>query len=194
METNFGCSPATSRMLRKPCAVSARASRSTSSTRQRHAQDRVVAREAAVFAVVDALVGKVERREQADDLAEALLGQRLRAPAHRLQQFAGGGRNQGGKIAQGKMGLSQDFACHVGRGGQAALEQAVQRQGIELSDKAPHSSSDATHGPLRLDKVVVKTPRLLSSLRIPSSITVPPGGGLPSFVGCSRRVHLSKNF
>ena len=31
-DTNFGCSPATSRMLRKPCALSARASRRTSST------------------------------------------------------------------------------------------------------------------------------------------------------------------
>ena len=37
---------------------------------ERHAQDRVVAREAAVGAVVDALVGKIKRREKADRLAE----------------------------------------------------------------------------------------------------------------------------
>jgi hypothetical protein len=44
-------------------------------------------------------------------------------------------------------------AAQARSGGQAALEQAVQRQGIELSDKAHHSSSNATHAPLRLDKL-----------------------------------------
>ena len=60
-------------MLRKPCALNASRLAFHLLQRQRNAQDRVVAREAAVFAVVDALVGKVKRREQADDLAEALL-------------------------------------------------------------------------------------------------------------------------
>ena len=47
--------------------------------RERHAQNGVVAREAAILAVVDALVGKVERREEPDDFAEALLGDLLGA-------------------------------------------------------------------------------------------------------------------
>jgi hypothetical protein len=66
---------------------------------KRHAQNRVVAREAAVFAVVDALVGKIKRREQPDDLAEALLRQLLRAAAQRVPAIpAAGRRNQRGEI------------------------------------------------------------------------------------------------
>ena len=45
--------------------------------RKRHAQDGVVPRKAAVLAVVDALVGKVKRREKSDDFAEALLRELL---------------------------------------------------------------------------------------------------------------------
>ena len=67
----------------------------------------IVAREAAVFAVVDALVGKIERREQPDDLAEPLLRERLRAAAHGLQQLAGGGRNQLREVRQRKFILRQ---------------------------------------------------------------------------------------
>ena len=47
--------------------------------RERHAQDRIVAREAAVFAIVDALVREIERREEANDFAEAFDGERMRA-------------------------------------------------------------------------------------------------------------------
>ena len=57
---------------------------------ERHAEDGVVAREAAISAVVDALVGNVQRREESNDFAEALLRERLRTAAKRLQQFAGG--------------------------------------------------------------------------------------------------------
>ena len=48
--------------------------------RQGHAQNWIVARKAAILAVVDAFVGKIQRREQADDLAETLLGQLVRTP------------------------------------------------------------------------------------------------------------------
>src|SRR5439155_26533769 len=56
--------------------------------RERHAQNRIVAREAAVLAVVDALVGEIERREEAEDYAESLLSQGPRAPTERFQQLA----------------------------------------------------------------------------------------------------------
>ena len=46
---------------------------------KRNAQDWVIAGEAAIFAIVDAFVGKVERREEADDLSETLLGELLGA-------------------------------------------------------------------------------------------------------------------
>ena len=44
---------------------------------KRHAQNRIVAREAAVGTIVDALVGNIKRREQPDDFAETLLRQLL---------------------------------------------------------------------------------------------------------------------
>jgi hypothetical protein len=44
-----------------------------------NSQNRVIPREAAVFAIVDAFVGEIERREEADDFAEALLGELLGA-------------------------------------------------------------------------------------------------------------------
>ena len=40
---------------------------------ERDAQDRIIAREAAVFAIVNAFVGEVERSKQTNDFAEALL-------------------------------------------------------------------------------------------------------------------------
>ncbi len=40
-----------------------------------HAQNGIVPRKPAIFAIVDTLVGEVERGEKADDLAEALAGQ-----------------------------------------------------------------------------------------------------------------------
>jgi hypothetical protein len=54
---------------------------------KRHAQNRIVAREAAVGTIVDALVGNVKRREQADDFAETLLRQLLRTARECFKQF-----------------------------------------------------------------------------------------------------------
>jgi hypothetical protein len=49
------------------------------------AENRVVAGETAVFAVVDALVREVKGREEAYDFAEALTGQLLGTAAHRFE-------------------------------------------------------------------------------------------------------------
>ena len=66
--------------------------------RQRDPQDRVVAREAAVLAVVDALVREIERCEEADDLSEALSSERLRTMAERFKHLPGGWREQRGEV------------------------------------------------------------------------------------------------
>ena len=68
---------------------------------QGHPENRVVPREPAVGAVVDALVGDVQRREQPDHPAETLAGQRLRTPAQDLQVLGGRRRDQGGAIPRG---------------------------------------------------------------------------------------------
>ena len=67
---------------------------------QRDAEDGVVARETAVFAVVDAFVGQIEGREKPDDFAEALLGQLARAAAEGFEEFGGRGGNQMGEVAE----------------------------------------------------------------------------------------------
>jgi len=51
-----------------------------------NSQNGVIPGEAAVFAVVDAFVGEIERREEADDFAEALLGELLRVQRERCQK------------------------------------------------------------------------------------------------------------
>ena len=50
-----------------------------------HAQDRVVAREAAIFADVDALVGKIERREEPHGASEKLAREFFRVAGERLK-------------------------------------------------------------------------------------------------------------
>ena len=87
-------------MLRKPCASERPRLAPHLLRRERHAQDGVVARKAAVLAVVDALVGEIERRKEANDLAEALLRHLLRAPGQRLQQLRPGRGNQVRKVLQ----------------------------------------------------------------------------------------------
>ncbi len=52
---------------------------------QRHAQDRVIAREPAVAAIIDALIGKIKRREQPDRFAKPLLSNAARPSRQRLQ-------------------------------------------------------------------------------------------------------------
>ena len=103
--------------------------------RQGDAQDRVVAREAAVFAIVDALVGKVKRREQADDLAEALLRRRVRPPAHVFQQFRARRRNQMCEIGERQFRFRHALAHGLDAGRLRTLHERFQRQRIEFSDK-----------------------------------------------------------
>src|SRR5579859_1033782 len=62
--------------------------------RQGDTQDRVIAREATVAAVVDAFIGEVERREETNHLAETLLGQLVLTPGKRFEQFHPRRRNQ----------------------------------------------------------------------------------------------------
>ena len=76
---------------------------------QSHAQDGVVAREAAVLASIDALVREIERRKETNDLAEALLRHMPGAPGKRFQQLRGGRGNQVRKVAQRQRGFAQ--AC-----------------------------------------------------------------------------------
>src|SRR5581483_7760675 len=63
-----------------------------------HAIDRIIARETAVRAVIDALIRQIERSEEANDFAKAPAGHRLGATAKFLDGFAGRRRNQAGEI------------------------------------------------------------------------------------------------
>ena len=105
---------------------------------QRYAQDRVVTRKAAIFAVVDALVREVEGREEPDHFAEALLRERLGPAAKRFQVTAGSGRNQlceiGRCLARSGQNLANAFRCR----GQRPFQQPVQRQRVK--------GGDETHG------------------------------------------------
>ena len=73
---------------------------------KRDAQDRVVARETAIFAVVDAFVRKVKGREQADDFAETLLSELLRAEGEGRQEIGCGRGNKVGEVGQGRSGFA----------------------------------------------------------------------------------------
>src|SRR5947207_6823954 len=88
-DTNFGCSPATSRMLRKPCALSARASRRTSSTVS-VTRRMGLSREKPQYLQLLTHSLETYSGEESNDFAETLLRERLRTAAKRLQQFAGG--------------------------------------------------------------------------------------------------------
>ena len=122
--------------------------------RQRHAQDRVVAREAAVFAVVDALVGKVKRREQADDLAEPLLRERVRPPAQCVPtSSAAAGEIRLREIRQRKFLLRQTLAHRRAAGVQRTFHQRLQRQRIEFSDKAHEANLANRGGNVEMGKV-----------------------------------------
>ena len=102
---------------------------------QRDAQNRVVAREAAILAVVDALVGEIQRREKANHLAETLQRQAMSPPAHRLQQPAAGRRNQRGKIRERHLRFPDDRLHGFGPGVEGLPHQRGDRQRIEFSDK-----------------------------------------------------------
>jgi hypothetical protein len=62
------------------------------------AQNWVIAGEAAIFAIVDALVGEVERSEKANDFAETLLSELLGTQGKGCKEVGCGGGNEMGEI------------------------------------------------------------------------------------------------
>src|SRR5581483_5265533 len=87
------------------------------------------------FAIIDALVGKVERREHADHLAEPLLRQRLGAATEQFEQLPACRRNKPRKILQVGLRLVQARAHRRRPRAQRAPNQRRQRQRVELSHK-----------------------------------------------------------
>jgi hypothetical protein len=73
-------------------------------------QNWVIPGEAAVFAIVDAFVGKIERRKKADDFAEALLGELLRVQREWRQKVGSSGRDKLSEIGQGRTRFAQAAA------------------------------------------------------------------------------------
>src|SRR4051794_263408 len=67
---------------------------------QRHAQDRVIAREATIAAVVDALVRQIERRKEPHGAPEVLQGEGSRGLSEALELRIRFGRNQLLKLEQ----------------------------------------------------------------------------------------------
>ena len=67
---------------------------------ERDAQDGIVARKAAIFAVIDALVGEIKRSEEANDFSEALLGEALGAAAKFFELLRCGIGEQRWKISE----------------------------------------------------------------------------------------------
>ena len=92
---------------------------------ERDAQDGVVAREAAVGAVVDALVGEIERREEADRLAEMPPRERGRLARQRLELRVGPRLQQRGE------------ASERGRDGRVDGERRVMKSGAGICGRAP---------------------------------------------------------
>lgn len=84
------------------------------------AENGVVARETAIFTIVDALVGKIERREKADDLAKTLLSEALRAAAEYFEVRTGGFGEKQRKISEVRRVLSENSSNGLA-GGQAGL-------------------------------------------------------------------------
>ena len=87
--------------------------------RERHAQDRVVAREAAVLAVVDALVGKIERREEPDRFPKIPPRGPCAFPRERLEARIVERIEQRGEAPQGRRELPGLEKMGGGHGGGA---------------------------------------------------------------------------
>jgi hypothetical protein len=128
---------------------------------QRHPQDRVVPGEPAILAVVDALVGQIQRGKHPDHLAESLLpGQRLRTQsAHLLQQPVGGRRDQMRKVRQRDRLPSQTLAGRGERSVHRPLEQGRSWKPIKIGGK--------THAPKLTEPLPLSSSRLESSPVMP---------------------------
>ena len=126
--------------LRRQCARLA----SNFIHRESDAQNRVVAGEAAILAIVDALVGKVERREESDDFAEALLRDLLGTAAEWFEKFSCCGRDELGEISEREFVLGQQLAGVGAVRFERTLHECFERQGIEFGDKT-HTSNLSNH-------------------------------------------------
>ena len=62
--------------------------------RKGNAQNRIIAREPAVTAIVDAFIGKIERREEPHGASEILQSERARPLCHCFQLGVGFGRDK----------------------------------------------------------------------------------------------------
>ena len=101
-----------------------------------HAQDGIVSGETAVAAVIDALVGEVERGKEPDHPAKTLLGEGLCLLAHGLKAFTGSGRNEPGKISEVRVFLFKALLNGILGGLHGVMKEAFQWQLIEVIDEA----------------------------------------------------------
>ena len=127
---------------------------------KRDAQNGIVARESAILAVVDALVGKIKRREESNHFPEPLPGERLGASAQVFEHISGCGGNQLGEVRQGKFILCQRFAGGRKACPKRSLNKRFERQGIKFSNKAhAHHSTKAPGEVERRSEVRAWIPR-----------------------------------
>ena len=84
--------------------------------RKRHPENGVVSRKAAVLAIVDAFIRKIQRRKETNDIAEPLLCQLLGMAAEWFQKRCSGRRNQMRKVIQRRFWLAQRSLGLVRRG------------------------------------------------------------------------------
>ncbi len=99
-------------------------------------EDGVITGEAAVAAIVDALVGEVKGGEEADDSAEALSGEGLGFPAEGFEQLAAGGGEEAGEVGQAGVGLGEAGLDGGGGGAVGFAEEAGEGEAIELGHEA----------------------------------------------------------
>jgi len=90
---------------------------------QRHAQNRIITRKAAIAALIDALVGEIQRREQTHDPAESLARDLMRAKAEGFQQVCCGRRYQAGEIFKRRFLFRYAFSDGCQRGVERDVEQ-----------------------------------------------------------------------
>src|SRR5207244_2990435 len=77
----------------------------------------------------------IERREEANDLAEALQRERVRAARQFFELCLRSGRNERDKIAERSRGLGEQCGNFRNIGAERALDERIDGQAIEFSDK-----------------------------------------------------------
>src|SRR4051812_4771943 len=87
--------------------------------RESYAEDRIIPGKPTVFAIVNALVGKIKGREEANDFAKALSSDDLGSLAKLFQVFTRAWRNQSRKVCQAEVRFVQqgrDVRCRTQAG------------------------------------------------------------------------------